>query len=93
LNDALIGDEFDVATEYSCAKHGEGAAGFAMDVRRLVREGGELFGIEKYRVDASGSCFEIDLLMQGSARGVGGGRRRRGLLCGGKKIGDAKAEE
>lgn len=86
LNDALIGEQFNVATEDPGAKHGEGASGFAVDVGRLVREGRELFGVEKDGVDASGSGFEIDLLMQGSARGVGGRRRRRGLSRGGKKV-------
>src|SRR5271170_5861410 len=32
LDDALIGDEFDVATDDHSAKHGEGAAGFGVDL-------------------------------------------------------------
>ena len=47
MHDALVGDEFDVATEDSCAEYGEGSAGFAMDVSRLVGEGRELLGVEK----------------------------------------------
>ena len=92
LDDALVGDEFDIATEDSCTEHGEGSAGFAMDVSRLVGEGRELLGVKKDGVDACGSGLEIDLLAQGSAGGVGR-RWRSGLLRGGKKVGGANAEE
>lgn len=71
LDDALVGVQFDVATEDSCAEQGEGSAGFAMDVSRLVGEGRELLGVEKDGVDARGSSFEIDLLVKRGASGVG----------------------
>ena len=71
LDDAPVGVEFDIATEDSCAEHGEGSAGFAMDVSILVGEGRELLGVEKDGVDARGSSFEIDLLVERGASSVG----------------------
>lgn len=70
LDDALVGDQFDVATENSSAKHREGSAGFAVDVGGFMGEGRELFGVKKDSIDARGSGFEIDVLVQGGASGV-----------------------
>jgi hypothetical protein len=42
-----------------------------MDVSRLVGDGRELLGVEKDGVDARGSSFEIDLLVERGASGVG----------------------
>jgi len=93
LDDALVGDQFDIATEDSRAEHGEGSAGFAMDVSKLVGEGRELLGVEKDGVDARGSSFEIDLLVERGASSVGCGRRPRGLRRAGKSGSGANADE
>ena len=70
LDDALIGHQFDVATEDSCAKNGEGSAGLTVDVGRLVGEGRELPGVEKSGIDPGRSGFQIDVLMEGGASGI-----------------------
>ena len=93
LDDALIWDELDIATEDSCAKHGKGTASFRVNIGGLVRESGELLGIEKDAVDARKGRFENDFLVQGCA-GVVGGRRGRGRLIGlGEKGGTASQRD
>jgi hypothetical protein len=93
LDDALVGVQFDIATEDSCTEQGEGSTGFAMDVSRLAGEGRKLLGVEKDGVDARGSSFEIDLLVERGASGVGLGRGRRGLRRAVKSGSGADADE
>lgn len=72
LDDALIGDELDIATDDLAFEHCKGAAFFGVDVGGEAGEGGELFGVEKRGVDAIGAGFDFDFLAEGSAFFVGG---------------------
>lgn len=82
LDDALAGDELDVAADDESAKKTERAAFMRIDGGGESGEGGELLGIEERGFDASGCGGQLNFLMQ---RGACTGWRSRGklghLLC------------
>src|ERR1700723_3549941 len=84
LDDALTGNQLNVAADDHPAKHGERAALMRIDGRRHAAERGELFCIEESLFEARGGSGQIDLLVKRGAHVVGFGRRhlrhRRGLL-------------
>src|ERR1700722_18287771 len=65
LNNALVGNELDVAPTDQASEERKRATGAALNLCRCTREGSELLGIQKRFVDAPGTHIEIDLLMQG----------------------------
>src|SRR5580692_776888 len=67
LDDALIGDEFDISSDDHPAKHGKSTARCGVDICRHAGEGGELLRIEKNLVDPLRAGLQFDFLVKRGA--------------------------
>src|ERR1700733_8165352 len=72
LYDPLVWDQLDISAHDLSSKHGKGSTWFRIDLCRRTCECFELFCIQKNLVDVLRVRFQIDLLMQGGARSIGG---------------------